>query len=644
MKKNVASQVVGAQMVSASDGSAFTGAVTCYVTGNGGTQAVGSVGSGACTHEGNGFHTYTPAQAETNYDHVAFTFIGTGAVPVTVQIYTTFPQTGDNYTRLGAPVGASLSADIAAVQADTDNLQTRIPAALVGGRMDASVGAMANDVLTAASIANGAIDRATLAADTGWQSIRSGTAQAGAAGTITLDASASPTTDFYAGLIVSLTGGAGAGQARVITAYNGTTKVATIAPNWATAPDNSSTFAILPFAHPTGVQGNLTGSVGSVAAGGITAASIATGAVDADAIAADAVAEIQSGLATASAITALDNKLGSPSNLGSGANLAANLVDIESQTDDIGVAGAGLTNLGDARLANLDAAVSTRATPAQVNTEVDTALADVNLDHLVGTPTGIPAIPAGTYLDQIMDDGTASYDRTTDSLQAIRDHGDAAWITGGGGGGSGAASNTAVITFLREFHQSTTLDGIALVATDGEILSNPTLAAGDVKVSVDGSTPVNIATLPSVVGGSVRVQLSADELFGRCTVVTFDDQTVPREWQSVKIIVDTYGHVLARHAFNLNSGSVEIGDKTGFRLSTVGVMDILQLTLVNEPLGVPSWPMSVSSALSWIAALSRNTIVSTAVAINLKNDEGSANIASATIAKVGSTVTRDEWS
>src|SRR3990170_831739 len=66
---------------------------------------------------------------------------------------------------------------------------------------------------------------------------------------------------------------------------------------------------------------------------------------------------------------------------------------------------------------------------AQVNTEVDTALADANLDHLVGTATGIPAIPAGTYIDQMMDDGTAVYDRTTDSLQAIRDRGDAAWDT-----------------------------------------------------------------------------------------------------------------------------------------------------------------------------------------------------------------------
>lgn len=93
MLKNVASQVVGAQMITAADGTAFTGSVTVLVTGDGGTQATGSVGAGACTHEGNGFHTYVPAQAETNYNHVAFTFTGTGAIPATVQVYTR-PTTG----------------------------------------------------------------------------------------------------------------------------------------------------------------------------------------------------------------------------------------------------------------------------------------------------------------------------------------------------------------------------------------------------------------------------------------------------------------------------------------------------------------------------------------------------------------------
>lgn len=146
MKKNVASQIIGAQLVSATDGSAFTGSVTVYVTGDGGTQTVGSVGSGACAHEGNGFHTYAPAQAETNYDHIGFTFIGTGAVPVTVQVYPTFPQTGDNFARLGAPAGASVSADIAAVKADT--AATLVDTAEIG-----AAGAGLTALATAANLA-----------------------------------------------------------------------------------------------------------------------------------------------------------------------------------------------------------------------------------------------------------------------------------------------------------------------------------------------------------------------------------------------------------------------------------------------------------------------------------------------------------
>lgn len=51
-----------------------------------------------------------------------------------------------------------LDTEIAAIQADTDDIQSRLPAALVSGRMDASVGAMASNVLTAAAINGGALN------------------------------------------------------------------------------------------------------------------------------------------------------------------------------------------------------------------------------------------------------------------------------------------------------------------------------------------------------------------------------------------------------------------------------------------------------------------------------------------------------
>lgn len=102
---------------------------------------------------------------------------------------------------------------------------------------------------------------------------------------------------------------------------------------------------------------------------------------------------------------------------------AANLpADLDALIATVGVAGAGLT-----------AVPWNAAWDAEVESEAADALAAVNLDHLVGDATDIPAVPAGTYLDQVMDDGTATYDRATDSLQAIRDRGDDAWSGGGEG-------------------------------------------------------------------------------------------------------------------------------------------------------------------------------------------------------------------
>ena len=59
-------------------------------------------------------------------------------------------------------------------------------------------------------------------------------------------------------------------------------------------------------------------------------------------------------------------RLGAPA----GASIAADLAEIEAETDSIGVAGAGLTALGDARIANLDAAVSSRTKPADTQARV----------------------------------------------------------------------------------------------------------------------------------------------------------------------------------------------------------------------------------------------------------------------------------
>ena len=327
-------------------------------------------------------------------------------------------------SRASAAALSTAQTDISAILVDTGTtLDGRIPTALVGGRMDSSVGAVAAGAITAAAIADGAIDRATLAADTGLQSIRSNTAQAGAAGTITLDASASAVDDFYNDTLIYLTGGTGAGQVRRIRDYVGATRVATIIPVWTTNPDVTTTFAILPLASvwdetladhlDAGSTGNALNAAGAAGDPWSTALPGAYGAGTAGKIVGD---NINAPIATVDTVVdTINANIGTPSNLGSGATVAANLVDIEAQTDDIGAAGAGLTALP-----------WNAAWDADVQSEVDDALVAQRLDELVNADSDIDgAAPptVGSVVHELMTKtaGSFTYDQSTDSLEAIRD-------------------------------------------------------------------------------------------------------------------------------------------------------------------------------------------------------------------------------
>lgn len=121
------------------------------------------------------------------------------------------------------------------------------------------------------------------------------------------------------------------------------------------------------------------------ASGAITATVIAADAIGASELAADAVTEIQSGLATSSAL-------------------------------------------------------------ATVDSNVDLILEDTGttLPGVLGTPSdfGSGTSTLAANLQDMADNGTATFDRSTDSLQAIRDRGDAAWTTGSGADVISIASGT----------------------------------------------------------------------------------------------------------------------------------------------------------------------------------------------------------
>ena len=119
---------------------------------------------------------------------------------------------------------------------------------------------------------------------------------------------------------------------------------------------------------------------------------------------------------------------------------------------------------------------------------------------------------------------------------------------------------------LRKYGEAATVDGVPLVAAgDTDFQSAPTLAAGDVKVEKDGGTAANISTLPTVTptgGTSVQVSLSPTEMQAARVVVRFVD-AAGDEWEDTEIIIATYGHASAQHAFDFDAAEVDIGSVKG---------------------------------------------------------------------------------
>lgn len=79
-------------------------------------------------------------------------------------------------------------------------------------------------------------------------------------------------------------------------------------------------------------------------------------------------------------------------------------------------------------------------------------------------------------------------------------------------------------------------------ANPGNFKSNPTIAAGDFKVSIDGGALANLTTLPSVSPASsifVEITLSASEMNGDVISVQAIDQTSPKEWADLAFSIPT---------------------------------------------------------------------------------------------------------
>lgn len=151
----------------------------------------------------------------------------------------------------------------------------------------------------------------------------------------------------------------------------------------------------------------------------------------------------------------------------------------------IGTAGAGLTALGDTRLANLDAAVSSRSTvtTAQVNTEADTAISDAAL----ATAANLALVKADTAAI-LADTGTDGVVLANDAITSAKFDESTAWPLKAADAGSTYIARTGADSDTLET-LSDQIDGTATVA---DVTCTLAVTAAEAEAAASGTATITL--------------------------------------------------------------------------------------------------------------------------------------------------------
>ena len=431
MKKNEGGQVVAFQAVSSTDGSAVTtGSPTVYVTIDGGTQATGT---NTAIHEGQGSWSYVPTQAETDGDHVVYTFTLAGCINQSVNVYpvvvseyqatgfSTFNAATDTVANVGTVATCTTNSDMRG----TDGANTVTPPA-------------------SADIA-----------DAVWDELSSEHSIAGSFG-VYVDSQLSTirtVVDDTANDITTIQSTLGGSPGVVLTP----------------AQENQI------------IDGVLDEALASHTTAGSLGKAIADIEVDTNDLQTKIIPmlEVDGSGGYQYTTLSLENAPSGGGGSGPTADEIADAVWDEAIGDHstVGSFGAGV-----------------RVDQSNAESVIGPAVWDVLYTGYTGTDLNFGTLSfqqatVTNSVDTKVDDiQGATFDTATDSLEAIRDRGDAAWVTGGGGGGIWQLTVTVTDT------SANAVQG-ARVAVDGTSLTVTTDTSGEAVLNLnDGSYTLNISS------------------------------------------------------------------------------------------------------------------------------------------------------
>jgi hypothetical protein len=260
-------------------------------------------------------------------------------------------------------------------------------------------------------------------------------------------------------------------------------------------------------------------------------------------------------------------------------NVDAILVD----TAEIGAAGVGLT------------AVPWNASwDAEVQSEVQDALEANDLDHFIQVTAGVEEPTDGSYLDQIMHAGVGqTFDATTDSLEALRDRGDAAWIT--------APNDPTAAEIVNEWETQSQAD--------------PT------------GFHVNVLE----VGGTAQ---TANDNGADINAILVDTNELQTDWVNggrLDLLID---QIITDIAALNNVSTAEVNAQ---------VLDVLNTDTFAEPgQGAPGATITLAAKIGYLYKFARNKLEQTATTLSIYDDSGATVDQKATVSDDATTYTRGE--
>ena len=208
--------------------------------------------------------------------------------------------------------------------------------------------------------------------------------------------------------------------------------------------------------------------------------------------------ELQTDWTDAGRLDALIDAIKAVTDLLPNAGALSDLASILTDTGEIGSAGAGLS-----------AIPWNAAWDTEVESEVNDALVLLNLDHLLAVAaTGANVVDDSVIAQMVAKAALAdwdTFDNETESLEALRDRGDAAWTTGAGGSPPTTLQNTTIAVYTSQTSFTLTAGSVDDDAYNGMLCIIEDQATATQKA---------VGVISNYDGGTKAVTLREDPLTG----------------------------------------------------------------------------------------------------------------------------------